>query len=690
MKTISRYLMTLVALFAMTAGAWAEGTVYSSSVDIRNLQPDDILIEGASLIDMETNNYKFKIIGYYLRSQDDINYSQYNSTEGEVIGGVDRQVKVLTGGVIEYIRSGNRYTYTPCDAEYNPLNAWIVTQIEDLGSDSYRVQITAYQYGSAEEEANEVEANVNPGEKTNLIDQFNKAKNSGLTVNVGSDDNAYSLNFDKEAIGSILEGNPEEVNLETTYEETKQKIGSTDVLAKLNVNLTNGSNALNFNAGKVVANLKFLGNIPTGRELQTWYFDNVSNLPTEMISTVYDAINKMATITMSHFSTYGLLLYTPAGIADISEDGTSAKFEMPDNDLTVEYELVRDMQDATNPVAFSGIPDDGKISVKKGDDGKYQPIEALNIQLIDPLAAIDAQNIISAEGITIKVLLGDDSTGPVVYDDENPITLEAFLADMKPGFYWIKAEGTADGTYDGTVYSTEMWLTEFSSYDLTLSPAQSDKVSVTIGGTAVSADDNGVIKSVEAGQKVVLKTTSSDYIIRKAAVKKTEAAAPVTGTIYLWESPEGTPVETGGTIAYVNGDGDRLNYLNSGYYTICLNGKKANMNDETASANAGHMVVTLDNALAAGDVISITGYITKNESKKSSAYIVYENGTNAESPAFGDEANIDATFSGSIQTKTVTVAEEAAGSKTITLTRGQTGTNLFITKLEIIRGAANN
>ena len=154
-------------------------------------------------------------------------------------------------------------------------------------------------------------------------------------------------------------------------------------------------------------------------------------------------------------------------------------------------------------------------------------------------------------------------------------------------------------------------------------------------------------------------------------------------TIYSWESPEGTPVETGGTIAYVNGDGDRLNYLNNGNYTICLNGKKANIADETPSANAGHMVITLDEALAAGDEIAITGYITKNESKKSSAYFYFEKGGELESAAFSDEANIDPTFNGSPKTVTVTVPAEAAGSKTITMTRGQTGTNLFITKLVI-------
>lgn len=154
-------------------------------------------------------------------------------------------------------------------------------------------------------------------------------------------------------------------------------------------------------------------------------------------------------------------------------------------------------------------------------------------------------------------------------------------------------------------------------------------------------------------------------------------------TIYSWESPQGTPIETGGTIAYVNGDGDRLNYPQAEYYTICLNGKKANMNDATASANAGKMVITLDQPLQAGDVINITAFINKNESKKSSAYIVFETGATAETEAFSDESNIG--MNGQPTTKTVTVAAAAAGSKTVTLTRGQTGTNLFIIKLTITR-----
>ena len=188
----------------------------------------------------------------------------------------------------------------------------------------------------------------------------------------------------------------------------------------------------------------------------------------------------------------------------------------------------------------------------------------------------------------------------------------------------------------------------------------------------------------------------------KAVVKG--AAAPVSNTIYSWESPNGTVSQTGGTIAYVNGDtgnGDRVNYLHpeTNNYTICLNGKKNNITDGIASQNAGRMDVTLDNALAAGDVISITAYTYKDESKQSSAYIIFngESGFDsnnmsvyAESAAFGDETNLHTNFNGTPKTVTVTVPEAAAGCKSFTMTRGITGTNLFITKLVITKGATNN
>ena len=204
---------------------------------------------------------------------------------------------------------------------------------------------------------------------------------------------------------------------------------------------------------------------------------------------------------------------------------TEAWFTMLASDVTVNYTLVRDMQDETNPVTFSGLPSSGKIIVKKGSDGKYQPAEALTIQLIDPLAAAEAQNIIGADGITVKVLVGDDSSLPIEYDHYSPITLEAFLADMKPGYYWIKAEQTDENSpYDGTVYSSQFTVVE--KYDLTVKPANDfskGKVeSVTVGTETVTIDANtgeATKTSIDPGTEVKIKAKRG-YVIDKVEAKK--------------------------------------------------------------------------------------------------------------------------------------------------------------------------
>lgn len=160
------------------------------------------------------------------------------------------------------------------------------------------------------------------------------------------------------------------------------------------------------------------------------------------------------------------------------------------------------------------------------------------------------------------------------------------------------------------------------------------------------------------------------------------AVAANAQTLYSWESPEGTVTETGGTIAYVNGDGDRLNYANDKYFTICLNGKKANLEDATPSANAGHMELTLDQELKAGDQIVMTAYYNKGEEKKVSAWLVFEKGEAVGSAL----CTQDIQAGGTPEDITVTVAADAEGSKKISFTRNDGGTNLFITKLVITRG----
>lgn len=157
--------------------------------------------------------------------------------------------------------------------------------------------------------------------------------------------------------------------------------------------------------------------------------------------------------------------------------------------------------------------------------------------------------------------------------------------------------------------------------------------------------------------------------------------------IYSWESAGAEAVtETGGTMVCAGGAGatlNRLNYANGDYFTICLNGKKGNMNDATDDGKGAsmHMVLTLDKALADGDKFVVTAYYNKGEEKAVSMYMYFENGTEFTTENYTHDIAVGA----EPETKTFTVAN-TAGCKVIKLSRGSAGTNLFITKFVINRG----
>jgi hypothetical protein len=120
----------------------------------------------------------------------------------------------------------------------------------------------------------------------------------------------------------------------------------------------------------------------------------------------------------------------------------------------------------------------------------------------------------------------ENENGASDYAQENPITLEAFLADIKPGYYWIKAESTDENSpYDGTVYSSEFTVVE--KYDLTVKPANDfskgkiDKVvvgteEITPDATTGEAAKTGIAPDTEVKIKA-----KKGYIIEKVEAKKT-------------------------------------------------------------------------------------------------------------------------------------------------------------------------
>lgn len=162
-------------------------------------------------------------------------------------------------------------------------------------------------------------------------------------------------------------------------------------------------------------------------------------------------------------------------------------------------------------------------------------------------------------------------------------------------------------------------------------------------------------------------------------------------TLYSWESPEGVVIEEGGYAMFFNAPedaADRVNYANADYYTLCLNGKKANMNDDEPSDKSGQIVIQFNEGIQAGDTIYVTAYKNKGSEAKASVYFQFDDfltggpmGTLAGSDSFNDIKDTG------LQPNTVAyiVPEGVAYCYQMRMTRNDAGTNLFITKL-VIKG----
>lgn len=170
-------------------------------------------------------------------------------------------------------------------------------------------------------------------------------------------------------------------------------------------------------------------------------------------------------------------------------------------------------------------------------------------------------------------------------------------------------------------------------------------------------------------------------LIAAAAMTLSMSAETV---IYSWES-DGTVKETGGKATGMV-DAARVNYQNTAkgteYYTICLSGKKQTY------PTTNYVNVTLDQPLAAGDVISITAYRNKDQSGKDATVEIIFKEDAENSIATVDQfpnLNEGGENDDAPGTQTLVVPESAAGCTSFDMTRGKASTNIFITNLKVTR-----
>lgn len=184
-----------------------------------------------------------------------------------------------------------------------------------------------------------------------------------------------------------------------------------------------------------------------------------------------------------------------------------------------------------------------------------------------------------------------------------------------------------------------------------------------------------VLTSAENGAGPTLNSPLT--ISKLEADDKEEEVDTPKDACYLWQSIDGTPEEKGGVASGHGASEGRVNYENAGYYTLSVNAKKANIATD-------YLLITLDQPLQASDQLEITAYRNKDTDANGTLYLLFDNGHAIDE---GDDVvwnNIHPDYGQQPNTNTYTVGE-GAGSQSFKIARSKSGTNVFITKLAIMR-----
>lgn len=185
-------------------------------------------------------------------------------------------------------------------------------------------------------------------------------------------------------------------------------------------------------------------------------------------------------------------------------------------------------------------------------------------------------------------------------------------------------------------------------------------------------------------------------------------------TVYSWQSPGGTVVETGGQLEHINQNGhDKRNIKCGPYYTFVLNGDYRYADAGYNVDECSYMRLTLDggDTFRAGDEIEVTAMRNNTADRPASICFLFRRPDGHDAALLDDNtwANLgqghDDSFSGgtsagaksadgratasafSPSTHTFTVPAGADGARYVRLTRNATGNMLYVLKLTVRRPA---
>lgn len=220
MRKFKKLTMTLALLIAAVGGAWADGTVYNTTVALKDLKAGDVLTDGFKLT-TEIGQYIY-VKGYKKDggTAETSDYTQLNADNSTFPGGVTIS------------ESGS--TYTPY-ADGKDANAWIVSDWKDLGSatmlylDGYNYTPTEWSltpdetgktWTLAKMPASNVELQVEYYAESNLfLSKDALADMTNIAVTAGKDPVAFG--DDGKSANTVTEGSA----MTVTYNGTKKLLG---------------------------------------------------------------------------------------------------------------------------------------------------------------------------------------------------------------------------------------------------------------------------------------------------------------------------------------------------------------------------------------------------------------------------------------------------------------------------------
>ena len=154
---------------------------------------------------------------------------------------------------------------------------------------------------------------------------------------------------------------------------------------------------------------------------------------------------------------YGVMYVAPApGTVTINEAKTEASFDMPTYDMTVDYELVRDM--AVSMTTKIGDGNDGyRIRLKKNEQtGKYEPAEMTVQQM---MALVKVHDAIEDYDLTFGVLGANCIVNIYAANDENQAVGDPIAyPDLTPGRYIAKAVAATGSAYEGETAMSNIFV----------------------------------------------------------------------------------------------------------------------------------------------------------------------------------------------------------------------------------------